>query len=390
MVKLSFRLRPRCLTVALMAMLLSFAIAAPAVTQSSVRPPDDAVNTGQEPGLTAPLGSESDSDIWRRIKQGGAGATEGEAAVMPSVPGRPVNTFGTVLDELTAVQGGATSSSGHGRLIQTLGEDWRLIRRNYILPYTGWIFLGVVSLLALFYIVRGRIAIKEGRSGKMIYRFSMSHRIAHWFLAATFILMGLSGLIVLFGRTALVPLIGKEANAVLASAALQGHNLFGPVFILALLILIVRFMRGNFFQLVDLKWLLKAGGLLGGHASSYHYNFGEKSWYWIVVLVGLLMSATGLLLLFPWITDKLVWHQLSTILHAGGAILMICIALGHAYIGSIGMEGSLDSMLRGEVDENWAKEHHDLWYEQATGKSAGHDGDKDGAGDATAATEGAS
>ena len=63
-------------------------------------------------------------------------------------------------------------------------------------------------------------------------------------------------------------------------------------------------------------------------------------------------------------------HQASTILHALGAILLIAVAMGHAYIGSVGMEGSLDSMLRGEVDENWAKEHHDLWYEEVTGNKA--------------------
>ena len=151
---------------------------------------------------------------------------------------------------------------------------------------------------------------------------------------------------------------------------LQGHNLFGPVFILALLIVIFRFMKGNFFQWADFKWILKGGGLLGGHASSNHYNFGEKTWYWIVVLVGLVMSVTGLLLEFPWITEVIAWHQLSTILHAVGAVVMISIALGHIYVGSIGMEGSLDSMLKGEVDENWAKEHHDLWYEEVTGKPA--------------------
>jgi formate dehydrogenase subunit gamma len=214
----------------------------------------------------------------------------------------------------------------------------------------------------------------------------MAHRIAHWFLAVSFILMAISGLIILLGRPVLAPLIGKEANAVLTSAMLQGHNLFGPVFILSLVIMIIRFMKGNFFQRADLKWILKGGGLLGGHASSNHYNFGEKTWYWVVVIVGLLMSATGLLLLFPWLTEVLAWHQLSTVLHAGGAILMISFALGHAYVGSIGMEGSLDSMLRGEVDENWAREHHDLWYEEVTGKPAGHDAD--GASPEAAATEG--
>lgn len=295
------------------------------------------------PGTVPQLGTRglaSDSDIWRALRDG--------TAFTPS------------------------SSSASGQLMQVIGDDWRHIRRTYILPYTGWILLGVICLIALFYLVRGRIMIRGGRAGTTIPRFSMSHRIAHWFLACTFILMALSGLIILLGRPLLMPLIGKEANAVLTSAALQGHNLFGPVFILSLLIVIVRFMKGNFFQKADLGWIAKGGGLIGGHASSHHYNFGEKTWYWVVVLVGLAISATGLLLLFPWLTGNLMFHQAATLIHAVGAIGMICFAMGHAYVGSIGMEGSLDSMLKGEVDENWAKEHHDLWYEEVTGKKVAH------------------
>ncbi len=284
------------------------------------------------------LGPQSDPDIWRAVKAG-------ERA-------RP------------------SSSTASGQLMQVLGEEWRMIRRQYILPWSWRLLAGVVILIALFRLVRGRIPIRAGRSGKTIPRFSLSHRVAHWFLASVFILMAISGLIILLGRPLLLPLIGREVVSVLASASLQGHNLFGPIFILALVIVTVRFMRGNFFQWADLQWILKGGGLLGGHASSHHYNFGEKTWYWTVVLVGLVMSATGLLLLFPWVSDNLLFHQIATIAHALGAVILIAFALGHAYIGSIGMEGSIDAMLRGEVDENWAREHHDLWYEEVTGKKA--------------------
>lgn len=332
------RIRRSHLIAVALVTLFALLVANAALAQSSVRPPGNAVNIEQADGNTAPLGNQSDSDVWRALKGG--------ARALPS------------------------SSSATGQLMQTRGEDWRLFRRDYLLKYAPWVLGGAIALIALFFLVRGRIKIAGGRSGKMIARFSMSHRIAHWFLACTFILMALSGLIILLGRPLLVPLIGKNANAILTSAALQGHNLFGPVFILALLILTIRFMRGNFFQWADAMWILKGGGLLGGHASSNHYNFGEKAWYWMVVLVGLMISATGLLLLFPWLTDVLAWHQASTILHALGAILLISVAMGHAYIGTIGMEGSIDSMLRGEVDENWAKEHHDLWYEQVTGQKA--------------------
>jgi hypothetical protein len=35
-------------------------------------------------------------------------------------------------------------------------------------------------------------------------------------------------------------------------------------------------------------------------------------------------------------------------------------------IGTLGMEGAFEAMWTGEVDYNWAKEHHDLWLEQLT------------------------
>lgn len=356
-----------------------------ALAQSSVRPPGTAVNNAGAPVDTqagaatmAPGETISDSDVWRYLKNGSAGAPQIATTPVPHVAGRQESLVNTFLDAVNAPQSEALSTTSRTSAIQVLGEEWRLIRLNYILVYTPWILLTVICLIALFYLVRGTIRLKDGRSGKTIPRFSMSHRIAHWFLASSFILMGLSGLIIMLGRPLLVPIIGHDANSVLTSAALQGHNLFGPVFILSLLIVIFRFMKGNFFQWADLKWIIKGGGLLGGHASSNHYNFGEKGWYWVVVFVGLMMSATGLFLLFPWLTQVLAWHQLATVLHAGGAVLMISIAFGHMYIGTIGMEGSIDSMLRGEVDENWAKEHHDLWYEEVTGKKADHH-DDDGA-----------
>lgn len=307
--------------------------------------PPPVIPTTPDAVLTAPLatrGGQSDPDIWRALKAGERGKPSSDTAT--------------------------------GQLIQKLGEDWRLLRGEIIVRYSGYVLGSVIVLIALFRLLRGKIKIRAGRSGRTISRFSLSHRVAHWFLAATFIVMAISGLIILLGRPLLLPLIGREVNALLAGAALQVHNLLGLVFVLALLIVIVRFMKGNFLQRADLGWIRKVGGLIGGHASSNRYNFGEKAWYWMVVLFGLGMSVTGPFLLFPWLSDILALHQGATILHATGAVVLIAMAMGHIYIGSIGMEGSLDSMLSGQVDENWAREHHDLWYQQVTGKSA-EDGD---------------
>ena len=185
-------------------------------------------------------------------------------------------------------------------------------------------------------------------------------------------MLSISGLILLLGRTILAPLTGKGIHSIFASAALQGHNLFGPLFIIALVWIILMLGRGNLFRWVDVKWILKGGGLLGSHASAGHYNFGEKFWFWLVVFGGSTMAVTGMLLEFPWLFGNLQLLQLSTILHAIGAVGLISVAFGHIYIGTLGMEGALESMTTGDVDVVWAKEHHDLWYEEVTGEKVTH------------------
>ncbi len=315
-------------------------------SQSSVRPPGSAVTFPDAPeaGPSNTLGDQSDSDIWRTIR-GGA-------------PRDPAVIF---------------APTAEGALMTTTGQQWRVLRENVLRKYLGWAPVAVIGLLALVYLVRGPMRIKGGRSGKTLPRFTLTARVGHWFMAVVFILLAISGLIILLGRVAIAPYLGKEVNSVLTSAALQGHNLFGPLFILALVWMFFAFVKGNFFHPHDIKWMLRAGGLFGHHVSSRKFNFGEKSWFWMVILVGIVMSATGILLLFPWLSDDLRLHQLSTILHVLGGVLLLSVAIGHIYVGTIGMEGSIDSMLKGEVDENWAKEHHDIWYEQMTGKSARDD-----------------
>ena len=327
----------------MVAVLLVLLMGVSASQAQSVRPPGNAVNLddGIEPGPPNTLGDLSDSEIWRNYRGGD--------------PNDPAQIFGPKPAET---------------YMTTSGQLWRLLRVEYIRKYAGWFPVGVIGILLLFHLIKGKMRIKAGRTGKTIPRFTLTQRVAHWYMAAVFILLAISGLLILLGRVVIAPYLGKEANSIITSAAMQGHNLFGPLFLLGLVWMFVKFVRGNFFQWVDMKWIFKLGGFFGGHVSSSQFNFGEKTWFWMVILIGLVISASGIALLFPWLLDDLRLLQASSILHGVGAVVLISVAIGHIYVGTIGMEGSIDSMLKGEVDENWAKEHHDLWYEEVTGKSA--------------------
>jgi len=320
-------------------MLLLAAFAAPVGAQS-VRPPGNAANldNATDGAPSNALGDISDTEFWDNFRGG-----------------NPKDLL---------------APAPEGQVMSTTGQQWRMIREKLVRKYLGWLPLIVIGLLLVFYVIRGPMRISAGRSGKTIPRFSLNARVAHWFMAGVFIILGLTGLIILLGRPVISPYLGLEANSILTSAAMQGHNLFGPLFIFALVWMFIKFVRGNFFQWVDLKWIFKLGGFFGGHVSSRQFNFGEKSWFWMVILVGIVISVTGIIMLFPWLVEDVRWLQLSTVLHALGAVGLIAVAFGHIYVGTVGMEGSIDSMLKGEVDENWAKEHHDLWYEEVTGNSA--------------------
>lgn len=247
-------------------------------------------------------------------------------------------------------------------LINSQADRWLSFRMNQLINY-GLIVLAVmVSVLLLIYLIRGRIKLKDGLSGIMVYRFSDYERVLHWTLAIVFIFLAATGLILLFGRTLLIPVLGHEIFAVLASASKEGHNLFGPIFLLSLLLMLFRFVRRNIYEKGDLTWLLRGGGMIGkSHVTGGFFNMGEKSWYWIVILIGLALSMSGLILVSPNFGQGRIIMELSHVVHGTGAIIMITIALGHMYLASKGTEGTLESMKTGYVDIKWAEEHHDRW-----------------------------
>lgn len=250
-------------------------------------------------------------------------------------------------------------------LINPYGETWRQFRMQQLIPYSGYLLAGMLLLLALFYFIRGKVMINAGMGEKKLFRYSLYERTIHWFIASVFLFLALTGLILLFGRSLLIPLIGQEVFSLLASASKEGHNLFGPLFLVALLLVFVRFVRRNIYQRGDLTWLLKGGGIIGkAHVPSNFFNMGEKSMFWLLVLLGVVIVGSGLILVFPLFGQARVIMELAHVSHAITTLLMIAVILGHIYIGSVGMEGALDGMTTGYCDLNWAREHHAQWAER--------------------------
>src|ERR1700686_2513642 len=255
-------------------------------------------------------------------------------------------------------------------LIQPAGRDWRDFHRSKLPIIGGVAIIGMFALLAIFLMVRGRIRVGEGFSGRKILRFASFERFTHWLTASCFVVLALSGLNISFGRILILPLFGPEAFATMSAYAKLAHDYLAFPFMLGLVIMLVIWIKDNIPGKIDLQWLKQGGGILfkGQHPPARRFNAGQKGIFWIVILGGALMSVSGWFLLFPYLPGNVTAQQFWSVIHAVLAMLLIAAIMAHIYIGSIGMEGAVDAMGTGGADLNWAREHHSLGVEEEQAK----------------------
>ena len=250
-------------------------------------------------------------------------------------------------------------------LINTTGQQWREYRMQELIPRAGAAILIVLVIIGVFRLLRGKIPLSAGRSGIKILRFTNSQRAAHWTTAILFVILGLTGLTLLLGRTLLIPVFGAEAFSFIATGAKFLHDYLGPVFALALTWLFILFVRDNIPQPgIDLKWLMSGGGMFGKHAHSDRYNAGEKFWFWLATMGGLVVVVSGLVLDFPIFGQTRATMEYYHFIHSIAAVVLIVVSFGHIYMGTAALEGTFEVMKTGYCDANWARDHHDLWYEK--------------------------
>lgn len=330
---------------------------------STVRPPVDAANPvgGEVPGGS--LGASSDAEMWRAVRQGSQGTV--------SIPDKQA-----------------------GVLVQSDGDVWRAFKNGPISNYSAYALMGIVGLLAVFFLVRGRMRVSKGMSGETIERFKFLERAGHWTVAISFILLSLTGLNILFGRFVILPVVGPEIFAQITYAGKYIHHYVAPAFALGVIWIFIHWVPHNIPTLTDVKWALKGGGILvpSVHPDAHKFNAGQKVIFWLTILGGVSVIMSGWALMFPFTTDMFAKtfviinsvigtslpetltpmqeQQFQQAWHTIMSVFLICVIIAHIYIGSVGMEGAFAAMGTGDVDINWAREHHNLWVAEEEKKAA--------------------
>jgi formate dehydrogenase subunit gamma len=278
-------------------------------------------------------------------------------------------------DGYTAASGPYTTDV----LVQNGGQNWRQLRDGRVYSYNAWVLALVVAAIIVFAIVRGQIKLDHSRSGRTVERWNTGERVLHWYTAILFIILAITGLSMLFGRAVLIPVLGYPGFAAWASASIAMHNYLGPFFIVGVVIEIVVWIRDALPEATDGEWLRQAGGFFqkGSHPSAGRINAGEKYvTFWLgLVVCGIVVSVTGIAMDFPAFNGGRETMQTANLVHSVFAMTWLAIMLGHTYLGAWGVEGAFEGMWRGRSSVEWAKQHHDVWYERE-GRKTEAAGDK--------------
>ena len=304
------------------------------------------------------------ANYWRAVRGGEGGYS---AVTGTSMAGNQINTETSML-------------------MNAGGQNWRQIRNGLIVNYGGWFLFFVVIAILLFFAKFGRLTLEKGRSGETVERWTLLERIVHWAVGISFVLLAITGLSLIFGRAVLVPLMGLGGFAGWAEFAKWLHNWVGPwVFTPGVALMIILWIRHNIPNAEDIQWFTQGGGFgKSAHPHAGRMNGGEKLWFWFICTVGVAGIVSGFFMDFPtWWSASREGMQQANVVHAIAGILWIAMWFGHAYIGTIGTEGALEGMTTGHVDVNWAKQHHDRWYDELQKK--GQQADSAGSEDTTVA-----
>lgn len=387
-------MKPYRIFTALRAMVLLTMTLVFAATLSAAQTTDDthtATGGGQTlEDIMARQAGEAVDDTFRRVQTGTvAGAASGQLGTLGGASDADVyRTFRFGDADITV----SSRTEAADVVMQSSGMKWLEFRNGPLRTYGLYLLGGMLALILLFYVIRGKIRIEGELTGILVKRFKPLERLGHWLMASSFIVLALTGLASLFGRIWLVPLIGKEAFSSYAVIGKMLHDSVGWAFIVSLIWIFVFWAAQNLPNKHDINWLLKAGGLFkkGVHPPAKKFNAGEKVIFWSVILLGGSIAVTGLSQLFPFQIPAFAWTfdimnavgfdmptllaheemQLEHIWHVSVSFILIAIVIAHIYLGSVGMEGAGDAMVKGEVDRQWAKEHHDLWLEELDAKAA--------------------
>ncbi|MDP2916519.1 MAG: cytochrome b/b6 domain-containing protein [Dehalococcoidia bacterium] len=211
-----------------------------------------------------------------------------------------------------------------------------------------------------------------------IERYRKPTRILHWVYAACFLVLLATGLILF-----LPPLAALAQD----SWTRIIHRVASVIIIIAPIVYLVFNWKSALKGLADafdwgwddIGWLIAAPRyyFLADEKAmppQHHMNTGQKMWWLIVIVSGLVFTVTGIIMWAFKTTAPAAVLQWSVFAHDAVFVVTTSMLLLHVYLSVIHplmrplRTGAWSSMARGKVSVEYAKSHHGKWYEEVVGR----------------------
>jgi len=247
-----------------------------------------------------------------------------------------------------------------------LGYYFTLLQSTYFKPLFFGVLFGVPAVFVLHYMVIGPMIFSHDR--KKIYVFTIFHRTVHGIAAIAFILLIPTGLIMMFatffGGGEFVR-ICKDIHAIST--------------LLAIISLIPMFLMWAKEMLPtgdDIKWMMILGGYLNKRKDEVpagKFNAGQKMWFWIATLGGIVMILSGAAMYFQdFKLETLVSYGISqidflranAIIHNILGMVVLALFLTHIYMSAFAIKGAIHSMITGYKEEEEVEILHSTFYKK--------------------------
>jgi formate dehydrogenase gamma subunit len=232
------------------------------------------------------------------------------------------------------------------------------IHQQIVSPYVGPLIMIMVFLIVLHYHSYGPKRIPFDPFTDEIPRFSFVERAVHLLRLLAFAILAVSGLILAFNLQLWQQLLFGSPRRLL-----EFHIGAGIVFIVTTGLGLWLWLEDAIFASYDREWVRKLGGYLGhrGEVPAGRFNAGQKMFYWYTAVFGVIMSVTGVMLVFK-PSFQLSTNCITSTIHNLVGFFLVAGVLAHAYLGTVANPGTWRVLVDGSVTREWARHHHPNWY----------------------------
>ena len=248
-----------------------------------------------------------------------------------------------------------------------LGQLFTMLQANYFAQMYLAVLVGVPAVFALHYLIIGPKVFSH--DGKKIYAFSLLSRIIHQIAAISFIVLIPTGFIMMFGSY-----FGGGSFVIMMKDL---HGLATIAFAIVVIPMFLIWLKDMFLHWDDIKWLMIVGGYLSKTkrpVPAGKFNAGQKTWYWMATLGGMIMILTGAAMYFLDFNIEMVNSmtglsqidllRVSAILHAVVGLAVVALFFVHVYMAVFAIKGAIHSIITGYKEEEEVEYLHSSWYKK--------------------------